>query len=505
MLKPLIRSSAFLSNWVAWVARQPAMLLTMILGPFLILGLFALSNAARGMPANVIVVQSGPPDTQIPTQTLARYFTVRAETNDVDWARSQLRAHKVDAVVLLPSNPRASLARGEQALVTVETNEIDPIALSFLRADLRGQIAELNGEAQRGSIEQTKADAREVDRRLASSQARLERINREADDPLAVRQDVRELDAELSPALDGVPLLAAATRAAALLLPADEGAPISAAAGAAERTALAARATLAALRAEAESPQPSPARLRDLSSTLSRQIAELQPQAAAVQQVPTGILVQPFTGEVKQVSEYQPTLIGYYAPAALALLLQHFAVTLAALSMVRARLLGMVEFWRIAPIRSGEIMAGNYLSYAALSLLAWAALTAAVVYALEVPILGSPLHLAGAAVLLILASLGIGFVISLLAVNEQLAAQLAMLVLLGSIFLSGFVRPLASIEFPVRLVSFLLPATFAIQAFQDVMLRGLAIELQQLLALAALSLLGLIIALYLFRRELRPT
>gem|GEM_PF-4768136 len=29
MLKPLIRTSAFLANWAAWVIRQPAMLLTM--------------------------------------------------------------------------------------------------------------------------------------------------------------------------------------------------------------------------------------------------------------------------------------------------------------------------------------------------------------------------------------------------------------------------------------------------------------------------------------------
>ncbi len=504
MLKPLIRSLAFLANWVAWVARQPAMLLTMILGPFLILGLFALSNAARTIPADVIVVHRGPAEAQIPAQQLGEYFAVKAETADAEWARRQLQEREVDAVVLLPPDPREALARGEQAVITVETNEIDPIALSFLRADLRAQMADLNSEMQRGGVEQTKAEAADVERRLASSQTRLERIDRNADDHQLVRQDVRELDAELSPALNRVPLLTAAARTAALLLPSEEAQPLVAEVSAAERTALAARATLATLRAEAESPQPSPARIRQLAGRLSQQNAQLQTQLGAVQRVPTSALVQPFAGEVKEVSAYQPTLITYYAPAALALLLQHFAVTLAALSMVRARLLGMVEFWQIAPIRAGEIMAGNYLSYALLSLLAWAGLTAAVVYALGVPILGSPSYLVGAAALLILASLGIGFIISLLASNEQQAAQLAMLMLLGSVFLSGFVRPLESIEFPVRYVSYLLPATFGIQMFQDVMLRGLAAELWQLLALGALSLLGLIAALFLFRRELRP-
>ena len=266
-----------------------------------------------------------------------------------------------------------------------------------------------------------------------------------------------------------------------------------------------AKTTLAALRAETESPAPNPARMRELSGQLRGQVNSLKGHMDAVRNVPTTAIVAPFEGQVQQIAPYQPTLITYFAPAALALLLQHFAVTLASLSMVRARLLGMVEFWRIAPVNAGEVVAGNYFSYGLLAFLTWGVLTLAVVYVIGVPVLANPWLLVGAALLLILASLGIGFIISLLAGNEQQAAQLAMLVLLASVFLSGFVRPLDAIQMPVRLASYLLPASFGIELFQDLMLRGAVAHAWYFAALGALTLAGLAFTLLLFRRELRPT
>lgn len=504
MIRAIIRTSAFISNWVAWVVRQPLMLLTMIIGPFLILALFALSNAAQAVRAQAIVVSTPETAQEVPVEALGSYFDVLSYTEDLDWARGQLEARQVDAVLVLPDNPRQYLAGGEQAEIQLLTNQIDPITLSFLEADMRSQIAQLNTDIQRQGVENTKAEAADTEQRLGSSMAKTEQIEADAENPAAVRAGVDELDRELTPTLERIPALSAAARAGTLVLPQEEADPILTRITEAERTAGEAAATLAALKVEAASPVPNPARVRQLASRLRGQLATLREDVNAVQQIPTDTLVQPFTGSVVQVAPYEPSIVTFYAPAALAMLLQHFAVTLAALSMVRARLLGMVEFWQIAPIRSGEIVAGNYFSYGILSLAAWAALTAATVYLIGVPVLGDVWQLLGGAALLILASLGIGFVISLVATNEQQAAQLAMLVLLGSVFLSGFVRPLESVDFPIRYVSYLLPATFGIQIFQDVMLRGLDAQVWHLLALGAVAVAGLAGSLTLFRRELRP-
>ncbi|MHB1132016.1 MAG: ABC transporter permease [Chloroflexota bacterium] len=507
MLKSLTRTLAFLSNWTAWVVRQPSMLLTMIVGPFIILGLFAFSNAAAGVRAEVIVVspQNDGGEVAVPPETLQQYFNVATETDNVEWARQELRERRVSALILLPQDPRQQLAQGRQVEITVETNEIDPISLAFLRADLRGQVAELNKLAQTQGLERVKSEAARANQRFDSSLGKLDGVESNADNPEVARQSARELDGELAPALDTVPGIASAARASTLLLPSEQAQPVLQEATEAQNTAAAARATMLALRAETESPAPDPGRIRQLSSQLREQINSLKSHIDAVRQVPTTAVVAPFEGEVQQIAAYQPTLITYFAPAALALLLQHFAVTLAALSMVRARLLGMVEFWRLAPVQPSEVVAGNYFSYGLLAFLTWGVLTLGVIYLLGVPVLGDIWLLVGAAALLILASLGIGFIISLLAGNEQQAAQLAMLVLLASVFLSGFVRPLDAIQMPVRLASYLLPASFGIELFQDLMLRGAVAHNWFFLALGALALGGIALTLLLFRRELRPT
>ena len=74
--------------------------------------------------------------------------------------------------------------------------------------------------------------------------------------------------------------------------------------------------------------------------------------------------------------------------------------------------------------------------------------------------------------LLALAAVGLGFVLSLLASSERQAVQLSMLALLGVVFFSGFALPLHALEQPALSVSYALPATYGVVLLQDVMLRG---------------------------------
>ena len=56
--------------------------------------------------------------------------------------------------------------------------------------------------------------------------------------------------------------------------------------------------------------------------------------------------------------------MAFFAPAVLALVLQHMGVTLTALSLVRERLSGAMDIFRVAPVRALEILVGKYLAYA---------------------------------------------------------------------------------------------------------------------------------------------
>jgi ABC-2 type transport system permease protein len=236
---------------------------------------------------------------------------------------------------------------------------------------------------------------------------------------------------------------------------------------------------------------------------IDAQLTELEQMAARFNQLPAEVLSAPFELKLQSVAPFEPSAIGYYAPAVLALLLQHLAVTLAALSMARIRLIGLMELLKASPVQPGELVVGNYLSYGALCVITGGALTGLLVWLLRVPIFGSLALFVATVLLLIFCSLGLGFIISLLSSSEQQAAQLSMLVLIASVFFSGFMIFLDAIEWPVRAVSYLLPTTYAIDALRDIMLRGV---LRQPFDLAILGLGGLaffLLTILLFRHEFR--
>jgi ABC-2 type transport system permease protein len=95
-------------------------------------------------------------------------------------------------------------------------------------------------------------------------------------------------------------------------------------------------------------------------------------------------------------------------------------------------------------------------------------------------------------------------VVSLISGSEHQAAQIAMLILIASVFFSGFLVSLDTIKWPIRIVSYLLPATYAIRTLDDVMLRGILHSPLDLGVLAAFSAFFFGASVLLFRREFKP-
>jgi ABC-2 type transport system permease protein len=122
---------------------------------------------------------------------------------------------------------------------------------------------------------------------------------------------------------------------------------------------------------------------------------------------------------------------------------------------------------------------------------------------------GVPLATAGwmyvvTVVLVILASLGLGFAISSISQTDNQAIQYAMIVLLVTILFSGFIIPLDRLLEPVQALSFLLPATFGISALQDLVFRGTAAAPAVLAGLVAYTLLAGVVAWWGARRDISP-
>jgi ABC-2 type transport system permease protein len=236
-------------------------------------------------------------------------------------------------------------------------------------------------------------------------------------------------------------------------------------------------------------------------------LADLRESLDSVQEalsaLPDDVSPQVLTNPFRLVAENlatPPNVVGFYAPGVLAILIQHISVSLASLAVVRERLSGAYEFFEVSPLRPGELLAGQFLTYLGLVLGVNLAVAAVLAGFLGVPVEGGYLKMALAMVLLTVASLGLGFLISALARSQLQAVQISMLLLIASGFFAGFLFPLTEMRGPGVLVSNFLPATYGIRALQDVMIRGETISGYDLLGLGAIALVSLGAARYFMGR-----
>jgi ABC-2 type transport system permease protein len=228
-------------------------------------------------------------------------------------------------------------------------------------------------------------------------------------------------------------------------------------------------------------------------------VANGQPDAAMI---PPDVVAAPTEAVIRNIAPTEPRVMSYYAPAVVALILQHLAVTLVALSLVRERTSGVLELFRVAPVNAWEILAGKVIAYLFVGGVIGAAIVALVVGAFGVPLLGDPVLLAGTIGLVLLASLGLGLAIAVVSDSERQAVQLSLLVLLASVFFSGFVLSVAEFNEPVRVVAYSLPVTHGIRLMQDIMLRGGTTQTWEYGALGLIALVTLTFSLLGLRRAM---
>lgn len=208
---------------------------------------------------------------------------------------------------------------------------------------------------------------------------------------------------------------------------------------------------------------------------LEKDLTTVHDQLTMFRSLGSSILVNPFTVDTVPLSNIQFTPTEFFAPAVIVLLLQHLSITFASLSIVREQRSGIIELFRVAPITAFETLIGKFLSYLLFEILLAAVITALAVWLLKIPMLGLWINYAIAVIVLLFTSLGVGFLISLISETDTQAVQYSMLLLLASIFFSGFFLDLRLMWKPIKILAWSLPATYGIRMLQDIMLRGASI------------------------------
>jgi ABC-2 type transport system permease protein len=236
------------------------------------------------------------------------------------------------------------------------------------------------------------------------------------------------------------------------------------------------------------------------AAVVEQDLTELDNLLTEYMRIDSQVLVTPFRSETLSITNQAIGPTDYFVPAVIALLVQHIAITLAGLSLVREQQEGTMELFRAAPVSSFETLLGKYISFLLLTGALAAMLTALVIFILRVPMLGDWGDYALVIFLLLCASLGVGFFISLAAKSDSQAIQYAMIILLASIFFSGFFIALYRLWEPVRVVSWALPATYGISMLQSVMLRGIEPGSLLLLGFAAYALIFFLLSWWRLRK-----
>ena len=235
LLKTLTRVLAIVGRELVGLVRRPAALVSLVIGPFLIMAIFGLGYSGYRRALDTIVV--------IPTETglstdLAAYQDVAGEglnivavTPDEGTAMKQLTSQLVDVVVVAPADARQRFEAGQRSEISVRVNLTDPVEGSYAVFLARGLEAAVNRQI-------------------------LEQVATESEG-FAIRNGVAE-----------------------------------------------------------------------------------------AKQIPPDVLAAPTQAVLENVAQSAPTVVQYFGPAVLALILQHMAITLIALSIVRERTSGLFELFR---------------------------------------------------------------------------------------------------------------------------------------------------------------
>jgi ABC-2 type transport system permease protein len=163
----------------------------------------------------------------------------------------------------------------------------------------------------------------------------------------------------------------------------------------------------------------------------------------------------------------------FLLPGAIAIVMTTIGTLLTALVMAREWERGTMEALISTPAGIFEILLGKSLPYFVLGLVATLGCGVLLITAFDVPLRGSWPALLALSCAFLMPALGQGLLISVLARNQFVAAQVSVFTgFLPSFLLSGFLFEIQSMPLPIRAFTYVVPARYFVAALQTVFLAG---------------------------------
>jgi ABC-2 type transport system permease protein len=162
----------------------------------------------------------------------------------------------------------------------------------------------------------------------------------------------------------------------------------------------------------------------------------------------------------------------YNVPAVIGVVLMLMCLLLTALAVAREREVGTLEQLMVTPLTPAELMLGKTIPVAVVGLIDLTLVTAVAIVWFDVPMRGSLLALGLAALVYILAGLGLGLLISTVSRTQQEAFMTMFLFLLPAIILAGFLYPVDTMPAFFRGLSMLDPVRHFLVIVRAIFLKG---------------------------------
>ena len=163
----------------------------------------------------------------------------------------------------------------------------------------------------------------------------------------------------------------------------------------------------------------------------------------------------------------------YLVPGLIAVIMTLIGALLTAMVMAREWERGTMEALMVTPVAMREVLLGKLIPYFLLGMGGMALSVFMAVWLFGVPLRGSVAALTLAASLFLFVALGMGLLISIVAKNQFVAGQVAIIVtFLPAFILSGFIFDIGSMPHIVQLLTHLIAARYFVSILQTLFLAG---------------------------------
>ncbi|MEZ4587943.1 MAG: ABC transporter permease [Gemmatimonadales bacterium] len=194
----------------------------------------------------------------------------------------------------------------------------------------------------------------------------------------------------------------------------------------------------------------------------------------------------------------------FIVPGIIGVLLSMTTVIIASLAIVRERERGTLEQLVVTPIGKTSLILGKIVPFMVVGYIQITVILLLGKLLFDVPMLGRLSTLYLMALPFIVASLGVGLLVSATVTNQAQAMQLGFLFLLPNILLSGFMFPRVAMPEPAQWIGAALPLTYFLTVLRGILLKGVGLDVlwREGLILSAFAVGLIAVSVRRFRKRL---